>query len=103
MKRLIIWAIVVILAMPILAYAGDRVKVRGYWRDSDHDGIKDKWVQPYERTAPNGSRTDNYNYPGNFNPNTGRMTPYSNSPRETYPLNPNPYENPYQQKQRYGW
>ena len=30
------------------------------------------YVQPYERTNPNSSKTDNYNAPGNFNPNPPR-------------------------------
>jgi hypothetical protein len=89
MKKTIVFAIVVILVIPVIAFAGDRVK--GHWRDTNHDGIKDTYVQPYERTSPNSSRTDNYSYPGNYNPNTGQRTPDSNSPRETYPSNPNPY------------
>lgn len=79
----------VLLMIPALSYAG---RVRGHWRDTNRDGIKDTWVQPYERTNPNSSRTDNYSYPGNYNPNTGTFTPKSNSPRELYPTNPNPYE-----------
>jgi len=71
--------------------------VRGHWRDTDRDGAKDTYVQPHQRTNPNSSRTDNYGYPGNYNPNRGDLTPQSNSPRETYPSNPNPYE----QKQRW--
>ncbi len=95
MKRIVVWSLVVILAFPLFAFAQERVRVKGSWRDSNHDGVKDTWVQPYERTAPNSSRMDNYSYPGNFNPNTGRTTPLSNSPREVYPLNPNPYESPF--------
>lgn len=87
----------ILLAIPALSHAGE---VRGYWRDSDGDGLKDTYVQPYQRTNPNHSRTDNYSYPENYNPNTGRITPYSNSPRENYPFNPNPYDKPYGSK---GW
>ena len=99
MKSIVILAMVVILALPALTIGQERV--RGYWRDSNHDGIKDTWVQPYVRTSPNKSRTDNYSYPGNYNPNKGEITPYSRSPRELYPSNPNPYEKPYNKK--YGW
>ena len=58
------------------------------------DGVKDTYVQPHQRTSPNSSRTDNYGYPGNVNPNSGQITPSSNSPRENYPSNPNPYGKP---------
>lgn len=67
-------------------------RVGGYYRDSDGDGQKETYVQPYERTSPNSSRTDNYSYPGNYNPNSDTYTPRSDSPRENYPYNPNPYE-----------
>ena len=72
--------------------AQSRTRVRGHWQDTDRDGVKDTYVNPYTRTNPNSSRTDNFSYPGNYNPNKGEMTPYSNSLRETYPRNPNPYE-----------
>lgn len=87
----------VFLAIPILVFA--QVNVRGHWRDTDHDGVKDTYVQPHQRTYPDQSRTDNYGYPGNWNPNTGRQTPSRNSPRELYPTNPNPYE---QRRNQYG-
>jgi len=88
MKKVFIVAFV-LLMIPALSYAE---RVRGHWKDTNRDGIKDTWVQPYERTNPNSSRTDNYGYPGNYNPNTGTITPQSNSPRELYPTNPNPYD-----------
>jgi len=72
------------------SFAGDRVS--GHWKDTNRDGIKDTYIQPYERTRANSTRTDNYSYPGNYNPNAGKVTPPSNSPWETYPSNPNPYE-----------
>jgi hypothetical protein len=88
MKKMIV--VLAVLLIPALSFAGERV--RGHWKDTNHDGIKDTYVQPYERTAPNSSRTDNYSYPGNYNPNRLERTPDSNSPRELYPSNPNPYE-----------
>jgi len=87
MKKIIL-ATVFVFLFSSLAYAGN---VRGHYRDSNGDGIKDTYVQPHQRTNPNSSRTDNYSYPGNYNPNTGLNTPDSNSTRETYPSNPNPY------------
>ena len=45
-----------------------QVNVRGYTRS---DGT---YVQPYQRTAPDYTLTNNYSYPGNYNPNSGRTT-----------------------------
>jgi hypothetical protein len=88
--------IVFLFVFPALCFGAS---VKGHWRDTNHDGVKDTYVQPYERTTPNSSRTDNYSYPGNYNPNTGQSSPESTSPRETYPTNPNPYEyKPYQKR-----
>ena len=39
--------------------------VQGY---TNHNG---GYVQPYERTAPNGTQMDNYGTRGNLNPHTG--------------------------------
>ena len=88
---LITLSILILLLIPALVFS-DTERVRGYWKDSNHDGIKDTYVQPHQRTTPNSYRTDNFSYPGNYNPNKFQMTPPSNSPRENYPLNPNPYE-----------
>jgi len=89
MKKMAI--VVVFLLFPTLALAAT---VKGHWKDTNRDGIKDTYVQPHQRTSPNSTRTDNYSYPGNFNPNTVQNTPQSNSPRETYPSNPNPFDSP---------
>ncbi len=83
---------IVLLAVLIPVFAFGQVHVRGHYRDTDGDGVKDTYVEPYTRTQPNSARTDNYGYPGNYNPNRGEVTPQSNSPRENYPVNPNPYE-----------
>ena len=47
---------------------GQRVRVRGYYRK---DGT---YVRPHYRTAPDGNPYNNYPYPGNYNPNTGKIT-----------------------------
>lgn len=86
--------IIIVLAFLLFPAMAQAAQVDGYWKDTNHDGYKDTYVQPYERTNPNSSRTDNYSYPGNYNPNTDRYTPPSSSPRETYPSNPSPYEQP---------
>jgi hypothetical protein len=72
MKKLIVFTLVLSLVIPVIVQAGN---VRGYWRDSDGDGIKDTYVQPYQRSNPDNSVTNNYGYPGNLNPNTGQITP----------------------------
>ncbi len=48
---------------------GGDVSVKGYFRK---DGT---YVQPHTRSAPNASPYDNYGMPGNYNPNTGTITP----------------------------
>ena len=48
--------------------AQSRVRVRGYFRK---DGT---YVRPHYRTAPDGIPYNNYSFPGNYNPNTGRTT-----------------------------
>ena len=48
---------------------GKRVRVRGYYRK---DGT---YVKPHYRTAPDSNPYNNYSYPGNYNPNTGKITP----------------------------
>lgn len=73
MKRLIAAAVLFAIAAPAMG----QVHVRGYYRK---DGT---YVQPYERTRPNSTTSDNYDTPGNYNPNTGRITP---EPRSEQPL-----------------
>lgn len=70
--------------------------VRGYYRS---DGT---YVPPHQRTNPDGNPYNNYGFPGNYNPNTGRTTPgdpgvylerYYGTPRGSGGMNisPNPY------------
>ena len=47
----------------------DAESVRGYTR---RDGT---YVAPHQRTTPDHSPYNNYNFPGNYNPNSGRTTP----------------------------
>ena len=56
----------------ISSYAGS---VRGYFRSNG------TYVSPYLRTQPTGNPYKNYNYPGNYNPNKGKITSGS---REKY-------------------
>ena len=43
-------------------------EVSGYFRK---DGT---YVAPYQRSHPDGNPYNNYGFPGNYNPNTGRIT-----------------------------
>jgi hypothetical protein len=53
------------------------VYVNGYYRK---DGT---YVQPHYRSAPDGNARNNYSYPGNYNPYTGRVAPGN---PDSYPL-----------------
>lgn len=86
MKKLIVLVLILILATPVIATAE---RVRGYWRDNDGDGQKE-YIQPYQRTPPDGRRENNYNYPGNYNPNTGGITP-GNPYNQDHPKKGRPY------------
>ena len=59
-----------ILLMTSVAFAGD-TWVNGYWKDTNHDGIKDTYVEGYHRSSPNNSLNDNYSTKGIYNPYTG--------------------------------
>jgi len=45
------------------------VRVRGYYRK---DGT---YVRPHYRSNPDGNPYNNWSFPGNYNPNTGRISP----------------------------
>jgi hypothetical protein len=51
------------------AISGGKVYVRGYYRKNG------TYVSPHYRTAPDGNPYNNYSFPGNYNPNTGEVTP----------------------------
>jgi hypothetical protein len=89
---IIVATLLIAIAFPPLLFASD-VSVKGYWKDTNHDGVKDTYVSPSHRTSPNDTVKDNYGYPGKYNPNTGT----------TSPGNPDTYERSHQQKNPYGW
>jgi Bacterial SH3 domain len=62
MTKHLIFLFIFLLALTINA----QVHVRGYTRS---DGT---YVAPYMRSTPNSTPTDNYSYPGNTNPYTGK-------------------------------
>ena len=68
-KRLImLTAALVVLISFLTVSLAEAGWVRGYYR---RDGT---YVQPYYRTNPDGNPYNNYSFPGNYNPNTGRIT-----------------------------
>ncbi len=66
-RRFVVCFAVLTLAATYLFAEGGTVHVRGYYR---RDGT---YVRPHCRTAPDGNPYNNYSFPGNYNPNTGRV------------------------------
>ncbi len=72
-----ITAILAVLLIPAVeglagskkASSGGSVYVHGYFRG---DGT---YVRPHVRSAPDGNPYNNYGFPGNYNPNTGGISP----------------------------
>ena len=50
-----------------------QVHVSGYYKSNG------TYVKPHYRTAPDSNPYNNYSYPGNYNPNTGKITTGSKS------------------------
>lgn len=63
MKMLVTFSLIM-----IVFYIEAQVKVSGYYRK---DGT---YVQPHERSNPDGNPYNNYGYPGNYNPNTNEIS-----------------------------
>jgi len=59
---------ILIILIPTFLVEG-QVYVSGYYRS---DGV---YVRPHYRTYPDGIPYNNYSFPGNYNPNTGEITP----------------------------
>jgi len=69
--------------------------VSGYYRSNG------TYVSGYYRSCPNSTKTDNYSYPGNYNPNTGRITGGSSYYTPSY-YTPS-YYTPRYSTPRYSW
>ena|SRR3990167_11131157 len=92
MKKALVLALL-LLASPV--FAGEWVN--GHWKDTNRDGIKDTYVQPYVRSTPDNSMYNNYSTQGNFNPYTGQrgtVAPYNpySSYQNYQPIRPYPYQ-----------
>lgn len=59
--------VLLVFLLPIILEA-KRVYVRGYFRKNG------TYVRPHYRTWPDGNPYNNYSFPGNYNPNTGKIT-----------------------------
>jgi len=69
MKSSIVLATALVVLISFLTVSlAEAGRVRGYTRP---DGT---YVQPHYRTNPDRNPHNNYSFPGNYNPNTGRIT-----------------------------
>jgi len=77
MKKVIVLILLLLVTLPTFSLA---VHVKGYTKK---DGTV---VQPYERSDPNDTVTDNYSFKGNINPYTGEEghNYYRNNPSSPY-------------------
>jgi hypothetical protein len=78
-KSIILAAVLLVLISFLTANLAEAGRVRGYYKQNG------TYVQPHYRTSPDRNPYNNYSFPGNYNPNTGRITPG----------NPDPYLNRY--------
>ena len=82
MKKNVFVIFIIALFISTACYA--KVYVNGYYRK---DGT---YVAPHYRSDPDGIVTNNYSYPGNYNPNTGTITGgtnYSSPNTNPWPVN----------------
>ncbi|HEX9512976.1 MAG TPA: hypothetical protein VF939_20945 [Puia sp.] len=67
MKQVFILAVILTSLFVTCTSAYAQVHVRGYTRSNG------TYVQPYERSAPDHTVTNNYSFQGNQNPHTGAI------------------------------
>lgn len=79
MKKLIL-AISALLLLPHIAMANQHV--RGYTKANG------TYVQPYTRSSPNSTKSDNYSTQGNVNPYTGQRGHVRDEANTPKPNNP---------------
>jgi hypothetical protein len=88
MKRAIIVGLLLgaLAALPVVSYAG---QVNGYYRSNG------TYVQPYTRSAPDRTVTNNYSFQGNTNPSTGSTgtNRYTHDQTSPYFTGPSPSGN----------
>jgi hypothetical protein len=70
MHRIFITVVAGLLFIPSFSFSTSAFAdqyVHGYYRGNG------TYVQPYYRSSPNGTVTDNFSYKGNINPHTGKV------------------------------
>jgi hypothetical protein len=60
-------SLLILLLLLVNLQSFSQVKVRGYYRKNG------TYVQPHQRSKPDGNPYNNYSYPGNTNPHTGKV------------------------------
>ncbi len=88
MKTLIAFALMLFVALPASALARGDVHVRGYYR---HNGA---YVQPYYRSVPDRSYSNNWSTNPNINPYTGREGTRQSTWNDPPPQQGNSYRHP---------
>ncbi len=69
-KRSIVFVMALAVVISFLSMSLAEARwVQGYYQ-SDRT-----YVKPHYRTNPDGNPYNNYSFPGNYNPNIGRITP----------------------------
>lgn len=82
LSGLLVRAFAVLLVLsPAIGYSksghhGGTTHVKGYVKKNG------KYVAPHDRTAPNGTKTDNWSTNGNVNPETGKAGTKSPEPQK---------------------
>ncbi len=66
--KLLLIPLILLAAMAFEVEAAKSVYVKGYYRKNG------TYVRPHYRTAPDSNLYNNYSFPGNYNPNTGKTT-----------------------------
>ena len=82
MKKFVLGFLLLIFSFFIATEAYAIVSVKGYYKKNG------TYVAPHYRSDPDGIKTNNFSYPGNYNPNTGSITggnSYYSSPSYSYP------------------
>lgn len=79
------WYLLLLVSLLVNTLSYAQVNVKGYFRSNG------TYVESHLRTYPNNTITDNYSYPGNYNPNKGTITggsvAYTRSKIDDYSFN----------------
>jgi hypothetical protein len=66
------------LAIAIASFISTSAFAAGHHHVNGYTKSNGTYVSGYERTNPDATKTNNYSYPGNYNPNKGTTTGGSN-------------------------